>query len=109
MLSKTELTKSKLEQLCRELNKFQKEEKEQNQQRFKIMKKTHEETVDTFKKSLAEIQQSVQAKQEHTNKVADVEKLSDSLNRLADDYEARLKELKQLVCFISIFFLNIFR
>lgn len=98
MLSKTELSKSKLEQLCRELNKSQKEEKEQSQQRFKIMKKTHEETVDAFKKSLAEIQQSVQSKQEQKSKAADVEKLSDNLDRLAEDYDTRLKELKKLVC-----------
>lgn len=96
MLSKTELSKSKLEQLCRELNKSQKEEKEQSQQRFKIMKKTHEETVDAFKKSLAEIQQSVQSKQEQKSKAADVEKLSDNLDRLAEDYDTRLKELKKL-------------
>lgn len=97
MLSKTELSKSKLEQLCRELNKSQKDEKEQNQQRLRLMKKTHDETVESFKKSLTEIQQSMAAKQEHNEKVADVERLSENLNTLAADYDQRLKELKQLV------------
>lgn len=81
LLSKTEVAKSKLEQLCRELQKSQKEEKEQNQLRCKQMQAVHAETVDSFKKSLAEIQQSVEAKQEHSRRVADVEKLSSSLNQ----------------------------
>jgi hypothetical protein len=36
MLGKTELAKAKLEQLCRELSKQQREEKEQNQLRLFI-------------------------------------------------------------------------
>jgi hypothetical protein len=99
MLSKMEVAKSKLEQLCRELNKAQREEKEHNQLRFvpaveilvqkfqnfsfrlKQMQTTHTDTVESFKKSLAEIQQSVEAKQEHSKRVADVERLSNNLNQ----------------------------
>lgn len=81
MLSKTEVAKSKLEQLCRELSKAQREEKEQNHLRIKQMQTVHADSVESFKKSLAEIQQSVEAKQEHNRRVADVEKLSNNLTQ----------------------------
>ncbi|KAF7634112.1 hypothetical protein Mgra_00006532 [Meloidogyne graminicola] len=96
MLSKTEMSKSKLEQLCRELSKAQREEKEANQLRLKNIQVAHAETVESFKKSLAEIQHSVESKQEHSKRVADVEKLSSNLNQMAADYETRLNEIKKL-------------
>uniref|UniRef100_A0A183BNG8 Alpha-taxilin n=1 Tax=Globodera pallida TaxID=36090 RepID=A0A183BNG8_GLOPA len=96
LLSKTEVAKSKLEQLCRELSKTHREEKEQNQLRCKQMQNMHAETVESFKKSLSEIQQTVEEKQEHSKRVADVEKLSKHLNQLTSDYETRLTELKKL-------------
>ncbi|KAL3072696.1 hypothetical protein niasHS_017670 [Heterodera schachtii] len=96
LLSKTEVAKSKMEQLCRELNKAHREEKEQNQLRCKQMQNVHADTVESFKKSLAEIQLSVEEKREHNKRVADVEKLSEHLNQLTSDYETRLAELKKL-------------
>ena len=117
MLSKAELSKSKLEQLCRELQKALKEEKEQSgvctttikhllafplieyslQHRLKLMQRTYQESVDSFKKSLADIHQSYNAKEEHNKKVAEVEKLSENLNQLALDYDKKLTDLKNLV------------
>ncbi|KAL7074122.1 hypothetical protein ACQ4LE_006695 [Meloidogyne hapla] len=96
MLSKTELSKSKLEQLCRELSKAQREEKEANQHRLKHIQAAHADTVESFKKSLADIQHSVESKQEHSKRVADVERLSNNLNQMAADYETRLNEIKKL-------------
>jgi DNA anti-recombination protein RmuC len=81
-LSKAEMAKSKLEELCRELNKANKNEKELNQQRLKSLQLTHGETVNGLKHTLSEIQESVAAKQEHTKRVAEVEKLSTHLNEL---------------------------
>lgn len=111
MLSKTEFSKSKLEVLCRELNKVQKAEKEQNQQKLKLLQKTHQETVDSFKKSLNEIQMSVTAKNEHSEKMADVERLSLSLSNLSEDYTKKLNDLKRLVSLVYsirlIYFLKI--
>uniref|UniRef100_A0A915LMR0 Uncharacterized protein n=1 Tax=Meloidogyne javanica TaxID=6303 RepID=A0A915LMR0_MELJA len=77
MLSKAELSKSKLEQL-------------------KHIQATHADTVESFKKSLADIQHSVESKQEHSKRVADVERLSTNLNQMAADYETRLNEIKKL-------------
>ncbi|CAK5090258.1 unnamed protein product [Meloidogyne enterolobii] len=96
MLSKAELSKSKLEQLCRELSKAQREEKEANQMRLKHIQATHADTVESFKKSLADIQHSVESKQEHSKRVADVERLSTNLNQMAADYETRLNDIKKL-------------
>uniref|UniRef100_A0A914GR13 Uncharacterized protein n=1 Tax=Globodera rostochiensis TaxID=31243 RepID=A0A914GR13_GLORO len=62
----------------------------------KQMQNMHAETVESFKKSLSEIQQTVEEKQEHSKRVADVEKLSKHLNQLTSDYETRLTELKKL-------------
>ena len=75
------MAKSKMEQLCRELNRASKDEKDQNQQRLRLMQITHVDTVNSLKKSLNEIQLSVEAKQEHSQKVAEVERLSVNLNQ----------------------------
>lgn len=88
MLSKTELSKSKLEQLCREL-----------QTRNKSQEQAHQQAVEAFKKSLADIQKSVDARKEQT--VPNVEKLSANLNELAKEYDTRLKDLKKLVSIFS--------
>lgn len=48
------------------------------QHKLKLMQRTHQESVDSFKKSLADIQLSYDAKQEHNKKVAEVEKLSET-------------------------------
>lgn len=45
------------------------------------MQTVHSDTIDSFKKSLAEIQQNMEAKQEHTKRMAEVEILSNSLNK----------------------------
>lgn len=95
------MSKSKLEMLCRELNKVQKTEKEQNQQKLKLLQKTHQDTVESFKKSLMDIQVSVVAKNEHSEKMADVERLSSSLTNLSEDYTKKLNDLKQLVNYLK--------
>jgi hypothetical protein len=51
--------------------------------RLKQMQTVHSDTVDSFKKSLADIQQNMEAKQEHSKRVAEVEVLSNNLNQLA--------------------------
>uniref|UniRef100_A0A7E4UML8 GED domain-containing protein n=1 Tax=Panagrellus redivivus TaxID=6233 RepID=A0A7E4UML8_PANRE len=96
MLTKTEMAKSKLEDLCRELNKSSKEAQERNAQKFKLMEENHVLTVEKLKESLADIQKSVTAKHEVEKRAVDVEKLSDSLKELSTEYEKRLGDLKAL-------------
>lgn len=60
------------------------------------MQKTHQESVESFKKSLAELQLSMAAKKEQKERMEDVERLSHSLNQLAHDYEQKLADLKRL-------------
>jgi len=87
------MAKSKLEELSRELNKSLKAEKELNNQKLKTLQASHNEAVNSIKQNF---QQSVESKQDHALRVAEVEKLSDHLNQLANDYDKRLKDLKQL-------------
>jgi chromosome segregation ATPase len=83
LLSKTEVSKSKLEHLCREL-----------QTRNKQQEQTHQQTVEAFKKSLGDIQKSVDARKDQH--MPNVEQLSANLNDLASEYDSRLKDLKKL-------------
>uniref|UniRef100_A0AC34F5D3 Alpha-taxilin n=1 Tax=Panagrolaimus sp. ES5 TaxID=591445 RepID=A0AC34F5D3_9BILA len=96
MLTKTELSKSKLEELCRELNKANKEISEKNTQRLRLLEENHRNTVENLKASLGDIQKTVNDKREHTQRVADVEQLSTSLKDLSSEYEKRLNDLKNL-------------
>jgi hypothetical protein len=45
------------------------------------MQTVHADTVDSFKKSLGDIQQNMADKQEYTKRVADVERLSNDFNQ----------------------------
>jgi chromosome segregation ATPase len=83
LLSKTEVSKSKLEHLCREL-----------QTRNKQQEQAHQQTVEAFKKSLGDIQKSVDARKDQH--MPNVEQLSANLNDLASEYDSRLKDLKKL-------------
>jgi chromosome segregation ATPase len=96
MLTKTELSKAKLEELCRELNKANKEISEKNAQRLRLLEENHRNTVEKLKESLGDIQKTVNEKREHTQRVADVEQLSTSLKELSSEYEKRLNDLKTL-------------
>ncbi|CAD5207162.1 unnamed protein product [Bursaphelenchus okinawaensis] len=96
MLSRAELSKSKLEELCRELNRSKKEEADRNVQKLKEIERNHQETVENFKKSLGDIQLSVDARKEQAKRMQDVEEISKSLTTLSEEYETRLKELKTL-------------
>ncbi|CAD5210549.1 unnamed protein product [Bursaphelenchus xylophilus] len=96
MLSRAELSKSKLEELCRELNRSKKEEADRNVQKLREIERNHQETVENFKKSLGDIQSSVDARKEQAKRMQDVEDISKSLTSLSEEYETRLRELKTL-------------
>lgn len=104
MLTKTELAKTKLEELCRELNKSNKEIQEKNHQKFKLLEEQHAQTVEKLRESLGDIKKTVDEKEEQSKKVADVEMLSSNLKQLSSEYEKRLGDLKKLVKFFSFCF-----
>lgn len=97
LLTKTEVAKAKLEELCRELSKRNKEISESNAQRLKLLEENHRTTVEHLKESLGDIQATVNQRREQTQRVADVEQLSASLKDLSQEYEKRLTDLKTLV------------
>lgn len=97
MLSKSELSKSKLEDLCRQLNKQKKDEAEASVLKLKKLEKIHHDTVEGLRNSLVEIQQSVNSRDEQAKKMKDVEEISKSLTGLAGEYEKRLADLRTLV------------
>ncbi|KAI6207746.1 Protein disulfide-isomerase TMX3 [Aphelenchoides besseyi] len=95
-LSKAELAKTKLEELCRQLNRSKKEDAEANFQQLKRMEQAHAESLDKFKSSIGDMQLSIEGRKEQAQRMEDVEKLSASLADLSVEYEKRLKELKNL-------------
>ena len=90
LLSKTELAKSKLEELCRAI-------KTQNEERLKKMEQAHSETIASLKESLSDIQKSVSAREDQKKAVADVDNLSGQLKELSSQYDKKLNDLRSLV------------
>lgn len=56
VLMKTELAKSKLENLCREMQKSQKKAHDEHYEKLKTLEKNRQELIDQFKSSVANIQ-----------------------------------------------------
>jgi hypothetical protein len=94
------LAKIKLEELCRELNRTNKEIKEKNEERLKKMELAHSEIIASLKASFLDIQKSVTAREDQKKCIADVDNLSEKLKRLSTEYENRLADLKNLVKFL---------
>uniref|UniRef100_A0A914VJW2 Alpha-taxilin n=1 Tax=Plectus sambesii TaxID=2011161 RepID=A0A914VJW2_9BILA len=95
---KTLLAKTKLETLCRELQKFNREIKEENLERLKKHEASRQEMVEQFRRSLGEIQQSMDSGKDRSERLAeDNQELSTKLKGLAEQYENREDHAKQLV------------
>jgi chromosome segregation ATPase len=89
---RTMLAKLKLETLCRELQKCNKQVKEENVERLKQMEQSRQDMVDQFKASLSDIQKSMDAGKERSERLsADNQQLAAKLRELANQYEDKLK------------------
>lgn len=96
-LSKTELAKTKLEELCRNLNNSKKEA-DRNYLKLKQIEESNREAMENFKTSISDIQKSVEDRKTQAQRMQDVEQLTTSLATLSGEYEQRLKNLQNLVC-----------
>lgn len=57
---KTELAKSKLENLCREMQKSQRKSHEEHVEKLRELERNRKEMIDQFKQSVASIQVGVE-------------------------------------------------
>lgn len=92
------MARTKLEELCRELNRSKKES-DRNYQKLRQVEEANREAMENFKVSLGDIQKSVDSRKEQAQRMQDVENLSTSLTNLSGEYEKRLTDLKVLVSF----------
>ena len=97
MLTKTELSKSKLEELCRVFQSSAKEIEEQSNKKLKLMEEQHNLSIERLKSTLQDISSKVNLKEEHARNVANVEELSAQLKTLSTDYHDKLEGLKKMV------------
>lgn len=97
MLTKTELSKSKLEELCRVFQNSAKDIEETSNKKFKLLEEQHALSIEKMKSTLADISSKVNLKEEHAKNVANVEELSAELKKLSTDYHDKLEGLKKMV------------
>ncbi|VDN38440.1 unnamed protein product [Gongylonema pulchrum] len=103
VLMKTELAKSKLENLCREMQKAQRKANEEHGEKLRELEKNRKDMIEQFKESVAGIQKSMESGRETSERLTnDNAVLSEKLKNLAGEYEARVAELSRQfaeVCF----------
>ncbi|VDD84950.1 unnamed protein product [Enterobius vermicularis] len=96
VLMKTELAKSKLENLCREMQKSQKKAHDEHYEKLKTLEKNRQELIDQFKSSVANIQKSMEADRETSERLTnDNASLSEKLKSLSKEYENRVAQLSK--------------
>lgn len=96
VLMKTELAKSKLENLCREMQKAQKKTHDEHYEKLKMLEKNRKELIEQFKDSVANIQKSMEAGRETSEKLTnDNASLSEKLKSLSQEYENRVAQLSK--------------
>ncbi|CAJ0577525.1 unnamed protein product, partial [Mesorhabditis spiculigera] len=94
ILVKTEASKSKLEELCRELQKCNKEIREESLTRTKMLETERQEAVNQLRFSLNEIEKNMSEGRSRSDVLADDNKrLSEKLGELGTQYEERLTQL----------------
>ncbi|CAG9539799.1 unnamed protein product [Cercopithifilaria johnstoni] len=96
VLIKTELAKSKLENLCREMQRTQRKAHEEHVERLRELERNRKDMIEQFKESLAGIQKSMESGRETSEKLTnDNAVLSEKLKILAQEYESRVAELSK--------------
>jgi uncharacterized protein YaaN involved in tellurite resistance len=70
-LGKTQLAKTKLEELCRNLNNSKKEA-DRNYAKLRQIEESNRESMEHFKTSINEIQKSVETRKEQAQRMQDV-------------------------------------
>ncbi|EFO17122.1 hypothetical protein LOAG_11379 [Loa loa] len=96
VLMKTELAKSKLENLCREMQKAQRKAHEEHVEKLRELERNRKDMIEQFKESVTGIQKSMESGRETSEKLTnDNAVLSEKLKVLAQEYENRVAELSK--------------
>ncbi|VDN86522.1 unnamed protein product, partial [Brugia pahangi] len=96
VLMKTELAKSKLENLCREMQRAQRKAHEEHVEKLRELERNRKDMIEQFKESVAGIQKSMESGRETSEKLTnDNAVLSEKLKILAQEYENRVAELSK--------------
>ncbi|VDN00894.1 unnamed protein product [Thelazia callipaeda] len=94
LLMKTELAKSKLENLCREMQKAQRKAHEEHVDKLRELERNRKGMIEQFKESVAGIQKSMESGRETSERLTnDNAVLSEKLKSLAQEYDNRIAEL----------------
>ncbi|XP_063696356.1 alpha-taxilin [Culicoides brevitarsis] len=95
--NKTILTKSKLESLCRELQKQNKSIKDESFLRIREEEEKRKETQNKFQKSLNEIQQLMSENNDKNMKLkADNQEMTDKFKFILEQYELREQQMEKI-------------
>ncbi|TKR93857.1 hypothetical protein L596_008234 [Steinernema carpocapsae] len=96
VINKLELAKARLELLCRELQKQNREATEAHLEKCKLMEKSREEIISQFQSSLKEIQDSVDSgRQNHTKLFEENQNLITRMAAISENYEAKFELLNE--------------
>ncbi|GMT29292.1 hypothetical protein PFISCL1PPCAC_20589, partial [Pristionchus fissidentatus] len=91
LILKTEESKGRLEELCRELQKVNKELREENVSRLKVLEAERGEAVEKLRRSLMDIQTTMQEGHGKSDQLAEENaRLATKMSELANDYKGKL-------------------
>ncbi|KAF8367240.1 hypothetical protein PRIPAC_85069 [Pristionchus pacificus] len=91
LILKTEESKGRLEELCRELQRVNKELREENIARLRTLESERGQAVEKLRQSLADIQTTMQEGHGKSDRLAEENaKLAGRMSDLANDYKAKM-------------------
>lgn len=94
LLLKTEESKSKLEELCRTLQKYNKDLREESASKIRFLETERQNAVEQLKTTLKDIEKSMKEGRERSDRLADDNKrLAEKLQDLGKEYESRLNDI----------------
>ncbi|PAV75864.1 hypothetical protein WR25_08140 [Diploscapter pachys] len=96
ILLRTEEAKSKLEELCRELQKMNKQIREDSVNKVKMLEAERQKAVEQLRGTLSEIERNMKEGRERSDSLADDNKrLAERLGDLSKEYEARVNAIQE--------------
>ncbi|PAV90259.1 hypothetical protein WR25_18249 [Diploscapter pachys] len=96
ILLRTEEAKSKLEELCRELQKMNKQIREDSVNKVKMLEAERQKAVEQLRGTLSEIERNMKEGRERSDSLADDNKrLAERLGDLSKEYETRVNAIQE--------------